>query len=209
MTTKDVCWGEFYGSDAVLKKIASGLKKHKDFYLDVEQFSPMGAQHLHSIINTSPSKRDPKDEILLKRIYQDRVLEKLTEEDLRGWMVIKVMGPEKIRTPSAIPQVRKFSVYMVSADEWLCDPKTGNRIMTRPEAKKLIDETYDEELILMQVVDNIPARKSLQTQIREAKLELNDAMDGVQDLILNGTEESLKFMQALTETLKTLKPQKD
>lgn len=77
--------------------------------------------------------------------------------------------------------------------------------MTKSEATALIDSIFDEELILMQVVSTHPLRKSIQTRVREAKEDLNVAMDTVQSIILRNDEKSVAFMTDLAATLKQLK----
>jgi hypothetical protein len=162
------------------------------------------AKNLYSITSGNPITRSNAEDILLKRVYQDRDLAKLTEKDLREWFTIKIMGPNNLRTQLPKAQVREFAVYMVSGDEWLCHD-SGNRLMTSDQADKLIDSIYDEELLKMRVVSTHPPRKSLATRVREAKEELNEMMDGVQDIILGNDEKSIEFMQSLSQALKTLK----
>lgn len=201
----DICWGVFYGPMTVVKSIAKKLKKHPMLYLDVEQFSLWEAKNLYSLTSDNPATRSSEEEIFLKRIYQDRDLNKLTEKDLREWFTIKIMGPSIIKTTMPKDQVREFAVYMTSGDDWLCDEKTGNRVMTLAQAESLIDSIFDEELVLMQVVRTVPARKSIETRVREAKEQLNTAMEDVQKIILRNDEASIAFMTHLAATLKDLK----
>lgn len=203
----DICWAQVYGPISVVKKLAKDIKKHPMFYLDVEQFSLWEAKNLYSLTSDNPSVRSAEEEIFLKRIYQDRDLNKLTEKDLREWFTIKIMGSAVLKTSLPKAQVREFAVYMVSGDDWLCDEQTGNRIMTEAQARSLIEGIFDEELILMQVTEKFPMRKSLETRAREAKLELNDAMDSVADILRRNDEASISFISSLAATLKQLKEQ--
>lgn len=201
----DICWSQIYGPISVVKSITKAIKKHPMFYLDVEQFSAQEANTLYLITSENSFAYDPEKESILKRIYQDRDLNKLTEKDLSEWFKIKIMGPVNLRTTLPKSQVREFAVYKANKKEWAHDQKTGNLIMTEDRARSLINSIFDEELILMQVIEKFPARKSFETRSYEAKIELNNAMDSVADILHRNDEASINFMTNLTAALKRLK----
>lgn len=198
--TTDICWSKLYGPLTAVTSIAKALRKHKMFYLDVQQFSKEQADNISSLFSIKKGTRTESQRQELadftKRVYRQYHLDRIKLSDLNEWFEIKIMGPNTMNTQNTQDT---YAVYSRKTGTFKFF--NGKCFVTKQVAQDIIDKTFGEELFLLKLDGIIPAQQSIKDKIQSAKRDLYQQLAGAECIISRDDEISLAFIENLNKVI--------
>lgn len=203
--TTDICWSKLYGPLTAVTSIAKALKKHKMFYLDVQQLSKEQVDNISSLLSIKKGKHteDQREELVnfTKRVYRQYHLDRIKRGDLNEWFEIKIMGPNTMNTQNTL--VDSHDTYAVySRRTGTFKFHNSKCFVPKQTAQHIIDNTFDEELFLLKLDNIFPAKQSIEVRIDSAKRDLYQHLSRAESIIARNDEMSIAFIEGLNKAVR-------